>query len=93
MRKAATWGDALRAVGLAVTLVLVVLIAGANFVLVEVRLLGLAFDTRLAWALLLAAALGFVAGVVFTRLRDALHRRRAGLRERERRDSNPRPPA
>ena len=89
MRKAATWGDALRAIGLAVTLVLVVLIAGANFVLVEVRLLGLAFDTRLAWALLMAAALGFLAGVIFTRLRDALHRRR----ERERRDSNPRPPA
>ncbi len=71
-----TWPEALRAVALAAVLVCVVLIAGANFVLVEVRLLGLAFDTRLSWALLVALAAGVLVGVAGTRIHAAVTSRR-----------------
>ena len=59
-----------RDVGLAVVLVLAVLIAGANFVLVEVRLLIVQFETRLSWVLLVPAILGFATGVSYTRKRS-----------------------
>ena len=59
-----TWREAGRAVAAALVLLLVLLVVGANFVLVEVRLLGLTAETRLGWALLVAAALGFAAGRV-----------------------------
>ncbi len=51
----------------ALALVLAVLLVGANFVLVEIRLLGLAVETRLGWALLAALLLGFGAGVLWAR--------------------------
>jgi len=40
-----------------------------NFERVEVRLFVTERQTRLAWALLIAAAIGFVAGVLVTKLR------------------------
>ena len=58
-----TWPEAIRAVAVAVAAVVVLLVAGANFVIVEVRILGLVFDTRLSWALLVALAFGIVIGV------------------------------
>lgn len=51
-----------------VTLCLAIFIA-ENFVTVEVRLFVARTETRLAWALLVAAALGFVAGWSFSRIR------------------------
>ena len=57
-----TWSRALRAVGVAVALMLAVIFVGGNFVLVEVRLLGIDFETRLAWVGLGAGALGFLGG-------------------------------
>ena len=51
----------------AFALVVAVLIVGANFVLVEVRLLGLELETRLGWALIVAFVLGFGAGVLWRR--------------------------
>ena len=53
----------------AAAMVALTLVAAANFVLVEVRLIVWAGDVRLAWALLAAAALGFVLGLVAPRLR------------------------
>lgn len=81
-RNETTWPEALRSVGLAAVLVCVVLIAGANFVLVEVRLLGLAFETRLSWALLVALGLGVLIGVAGTRIHLALTSRRKSAEER-----------
>ncbi len=51
----------------ALALVTAVLIVGANFVLVEVRLLGLELETRLGWALIVALLIGFGAGVLYRR--------------------------
>ncbi len=48
-------------------LVIAVLIVGANFVLVEVRLLGLELETRLGWALIVALLVGFGAGMLWRR--------------------------
>ena len=48
-------------------LVIAVLIVGANFVLVEVRLLGLELETRLGWALIVALLVGFGAGMLYRR--------------------------
>jgi hypothetical protein len=62
-----TWRDARRAIALAAALVVLLLVAGANFVVVEVRLLGLSVGTRMSWALIGAAALGFGAGVIYAR--------------------------
>ena len=45
-----TWSRALRALIVACVLILAVLFVAANFVLVEVRFMGLSFDVRLAFA-------------------------------------------
>ena len=52
---------------IALALILAVLIVGANFVLVEVRLLGFEIATRLGWALIAMLLLGFGIGVLSTR--------------------------
>ena len=65
-------GWTLRLVELATALALVVLLIAENFVVVEVRLLLWRTEARLAWALLLAGALGFVLGLLFPRLRRVL---------------------
>lgn len=70
-RREVSWREARRALLLALGLLLVLVVAGANFALVEVRLLGLRIETRLAWALLGAGALGFAAGTAYARLRPA----------------------
>lgn len=53
----------------AVLLALLVLFVAENFSTVEVRLIVAKTETRLAWALLLAGVLGFVAGVIVPRIR------------------------
>ena len=58
-----------RLVGLAVALLALTVFIAENFERVEVRLFVTERQTRLAWALLLAAAIGFVAGVLVTKLR------------------------
>lgn len=45
-----------------------VLFIAMNFVTVEVRFFVAKVETRLAWALLVAAALGFVAGLLLPRI-------------------------
>ncbi|HET8952601.1 MAG TPA: hypothetical protein VFN44_18900 [Solirubrobacteraceae bacterium] len=72
-RKPVTWPRALRAVAVAVTLMLAVLFVGGNFVLVDVRLLGLDIETRLAWVGLAAGALGFLGGRLWAKA-DQPHR-------------------
>ena len=52
---------------IALALILAVLIVGANFVLVEVRLLGLEIETRLGWALIAPFDLGFGTGALWRR--------------------------
>jgi len=54
-------------VAIAISLVFAVVIVGANFVLVEVRLPGLTFEARLGWVILVALALGFGAGALWMR--------------------------
>ncbi len=51
----------------AAALVVAVLVVGANFVLVEVRLLGAVVEMRLGWALVVAAAFGFALGMAWAR--------------------------
>ncbi len=51
----------------ALLLVSVVVVVGANFVLVEVRLPGIAVTTRLGWVLLAALAPGFGTGALWAR--------------------------
>ena len=58
-----------RLVGLAVALLALTAFIAENFERVEVRLFVTERQTRLAWALLIAAAIGFVAGVLVTKLR------------------------
>ncbi len=58
---------AAREAAVALALILAVLIVGANFVLVEVRLLGFEIETRLGWALIAMLLLGFGVGVLWTR--------------------------
>jgi hypothetical protein len=70
-RSRVTWPRALRALAEACALVLVVTFVAANFVLVDVRLWGLRVETRLAWAAVVPAALGFAAGVLHSRARWA----------------------
>jgi hypothetical protein len=55
-------------------LVLVVTLVAANFVLVDVGLWGLRVETRLAWAAVVPAALGFAGGVLYSRARWAARR-------------------
>jgi type VI protein secretion system component VasK len=66
-----TWNRAVRALIVAGLLVLAVLIVAENFVLVEVRLLGLSFEVRLAWAVVVPAALTFAGGLLYARARSA----------------------
>ncbi len=61
------WHVAIRSAATAVVLVLVVLVVAGNFILVQVRVLGLGIETRLSWAVVVPAVLGFAAGVVWTR--------------------------
>jgi uncharacterized integral membrane protein len=53
----------------AIVLLLLVVFIAENFITVEVRFLFTKTETRLAYALLIAAALGFVAGYLLPRLR------------------------
>lgn len=57
------WNRALRALASAAVLVVVVLFVAGNFVLVDVRLLWLHFETRVAWLPVVAGAVGFAGGV------------------------------
>jgi hypothetical protein len=74
MRLRVTWPRALRALAEACALVLVVTFVAANFVLVDVRLWGLRVETRLAWAAVVPAGLGFAGGVLYGRARWAARR-------------------
>lgn len=58
---------ALREMAVAAGLLVAVVIVGANFVLVEVRLPGFSVTTRLGWVLLAALAAGFGAGALWAR--------------------------
>lgn len=53
---------------IAVAMVVLTLVAAANFVLVEVRLIIWEGDVRLSWALLGAVTLGFLLGLAVDRL-------------------------
>jgi hypothetical protein len=70
-----TWRRALRALAVALGLLLIVLFVGENFVLVDVRLFGTTLPVRLSWAIALPSLLGFGAGVLFARSarRDETH--------------------
>ncbi len=54
-------------VGCAVVSVLLVVFVAQNFIIVEVRLLRWEINVRLAWALVLASAIGFGIGVLAAR--------------------------
>jgi hypothetical protein len=69
-RSRCSWWRALRALGLASALVSALLFAASNFVSVDIRLGGFTLETRLAWAVLVPAALGFAGGMVCHRRRD-----------------------
>ncbi|HVL24902.1 MAG TPA: hypothetical protein VM450_12515 [Thermomicrobiales bacterium] len=56
-----------RLVVLATVLVLLVLFIAENFVVVEVRIITRQVEIRLAWALLIAAGLGIVLGLLLPR--------------------------
>jgi hypothetical protein len=71
MRSPITWSRALRALVVACGLIVVVLFVAANFVLVKVRLLGLNFEARLAWTVVVPAALAFAGGLLYARVRNA----------------------
>ncbi|MEA2368976.1 MAG: hypothetical protein QOH38_1694, partial [Thermoleophilaceae bacterium] len=58
---------ALRALSGACLLVATVLFVAANFVLVEVRLVGFTVEVRLAWAVVLPAWLAFAGGMLYAR--------------------------
>jgi uncharacterized integral membrane protein len=58
-----------RLIGVAVVLLLLVVFIAENFSVVEVRLFISRVETRLAWALLLAGALGFAGGWLAARVR------------------------
>ena len=68
-REPVTPERARRAVAVAVVLLLALVFAASNFVLVDVRLFGAGFEARLAWAILVPAALAFAAGVWWGRRR------------------------
>ena len=63
-----TWGRALRAVAIALLLLGALAFAAANFVLVDVHVLALSVQTRLAWVVLVPAALTFALGVRYGRM-------------------------
>lgn len=53
----------------ALVVAILALFIAENFNIVEVRLIVIRVEIRLAWALLLASGLGFVAGLLVPRLR------------------------
>ena len=63
------WAWTPRLVAWALALALLVLFVAENFEVVEVRLIVWRTEARLAWALLIAGALGFVLGLLLPRLR------------------------
>lgn len=65
-----TWARALRAVAVAGVLLLALAFAAANLVLVDVHVLALRFEARLAWVVLVPAALTFALGTRFGRSRS-----------------------
>lgn len=67
MNRPVSWNRALRALIVACVLVAVVLFVAANFVLVEVRLVGFDVEVRLAWAVVVPAAVAFVGGMLYAR--------------------------
>ncbi len=69
MNRPITWNRALRALTVACLLVATVLFVAANFVLVEVRLVGFTVEVRLAWAVVLPASLAFAGGMLYARAR------------------------
>ena len=71
MRGPVTWSRALRALFVACALVVATLFVAANFVLVEVRLVGVTVEVRLAWAVVLPAALAFAGGMLYAGARRA----------------------
>ena len=71
MSRPVTWNRALRALIVACVLIVAVLFVAANFVLVEVRFMGLSFDVRLAWVVVVPAALAFAGGLLYARARSA----------------------
>jgi uncharacterized integral membrane protein len=64
-----TWRWTVTMALIAVCLTLLTLFVADNFIVVEVRLVFFKLETRLAWSLLLAAALGFAIGLLADRLR------------------------
>ncbi len=60
---------AFKLLAVAIFLSLLVIFIAENFVSVEVRLIFVRVTTRLAWSLLLAGVLGFLAGFAAARLR------------------------
>ena len=62
-RRPVTWGQAVRAATVALLLVGALAFAAANFVLVDVHVLALSVQTRLAWVVLIPAALTFAVGL------------------------------
>ena len=63
-----TWPQAARAAAVALLLVGALAFAAANFVLVDVHVLALSVQTRLAWVVLVPAALTFALGVRYGRM-------------------------
>jgi hypothetical protein len=66
-RSPISWRRALRALSVACGLLVVVTFVAGNFVLVDVRLWALNVETRLAWAVVVAAGLGFAGGILYSR--------------------------
>ena len=60
-----TWARALRALAVALLLVVAVLLVGANFSPVELRLWTLTVEVRLGWVVAGALLVGFVAGHLY----------------------------
>lgn len=67
------WDRALRSVAGAMLLVLVVVFVAGNFVVVDVRLLGLSLETRVAWVAVVPGALGFAVGLLWSASRRRSH--------------------
>jgi uncharacterized integral membrane protein len=65
-----TWNRAWRAVVVAVALLVLTLFAAANFVLVDVRLLGADVRLRLGWVAVVPSLVAFGLGLLYARLRD-----------------------
>ena len=71
MSRSVTWNRAVRALIVACVLVVAVLFVAASFVLIEVRFLGLSFEVRLAWVVVVPAELAFAGGLLYARAPSA----------------------